>query len=105
MHSYKKYGLKANMIINRVKNKRYELHTKEIEEMFGSKALTTLPEVEVVPKSIAMHIPATLLDKHSIFSKDIFESARFFSSNSNNVQNYEKGGIISFILSLFRKYR
>ena len=104
-NNYKKFGLKSNMVINRVKNKRYEIHVKEIEEMFGSKALGVLPEAEVVPKSIAMHIPVILLDKHSVFSKSVFDAASFFPSKSINTQNYSKRGIISFIMSLFKKDR
>lgn len=104
-NNYKKLGLKSNMIINRVKNKRYEIHVKEIEEMFGSKALGVLPEAEIVPKSIAMHIPAILLDRNSVFSKSVFDAARFFSLRSINTQNYGKKGIISFIISLFKKDR
>ena len=93
------------MVINRVKNKRYEIHVKEIEEMFGSKALGVLPESEVVPKSIAMHIPAILLEKRSLFSKSILETANFFPSKPTNTQNYYKRGIISFIIGLFKKER
>jgi MinD-like ATPase involved in chromosome partitioning or flagellar assembly len=104
-NNYKKFGLKSNMVINRVKNKRYEIHVKEIEEMFGSKALGVLPESEVVPKSIAMHIPAILLEKRSLFSKAILETANFFPSKSTNTQNYYKRGIISFIIGLFKKER
>ncbi len=102
---YKKHGLKSQLLINRIRNKRYELHPAEIEETFGSKALGLIPEDETVPKSIAMHVPAYILNRKSIFSRSVYDTAHFFPSNGYNSERDPvklSGGILSFIKRLFR---
>ncbi len=99
-NSYRKHNLKSQLVINRVKNKRYELHIKEIEEMYGSKAAAVIPEDEVVPESIAMHVPAYLKDKKSAFSKAILELSRFYSLKTQDNIRTKSFGLIGLIKRL-----
>jgi MinD-like ATPase involved in chromosome partitioning or flagellar assembly len=60
---------KHRLAINRVRNLRYELHTKEISDIYEGRISAILPEDEIIPKSIGAHIPAIMLSKRSRFSK------------------------------------
>ena len=67
---YDRINLPHSLIVNRVKHKNYELALKDIEGAYEKKALAVLPESEIVPTSIAKHIPAVLLDQTNQFSKN-----------------------------------
>ncbi len=100
---YKKYGIKSQLIVNRIKNKKYEMHASEIEEAFGSRAIGLIPEDESVPESIAMHIPGYLRSRYSLFSKSIFEIGRFYGSNTNKLENnFKRKGFIWFLKKILR---
>ena len=64
-HVYDEIGLKHSLIANRIKNKKYEVSMQEIEESYEGTVTGMIPEDEVVPISIAEHIPAYLLNQRS----------------------------------------
>lgn len=66
---YDKHGIDNDVVINRFRNKPYEVSVDEIEESYGKKALVVFPEDESVPESIAMHIPVVIYDRQARFSK------------------------------------
>lgn len=78
---YNKDKLKNSLIVNRVRNKRYELSIKEIEDTFGAPALAVLPEDDVVPKSTAFHIPAYLMDQRAPFCAQLRKAAFTIAGN------------------------
>ena len=59
--AYDKEKLKHGLILNRVRNRRYEISVREIEEMYGDRVRSSIPEDEIVPISISEHIPAIML--------------------------------------------
>ena len=79
---YNKYRIKHKMMVNRTGNKRYEVHPKEISEIYEGSVMGFLPEDEIVPKSIAAHIPAVVLDRKTLFSKALREVSDRYSVNS-----------------------
>lgn len=105
---YTETKLNHNMVINRVKNKRYEFSTEEIENMYEKRALAVIPEDESVPVSISEHIPAYMTNDRSNFSRQIRILSRRYSSRMGNAQfEIEQGtkkrsgeGIIAFIKRL-----
>lgn len=74
--------LKNNLVLNRCRNKSYEISEEEIEEMYENKALGSLPEDDSVPVSIAQHIPAFSYHQASRFSRGIANIARVYSGRS-----------------------
>lgn len=98
---------KHSLIVNRVKNKRYELHTKEIGEMYEGRLIGTLPEDEIVPMSIEAHIPAILIDKKNSFSRSINDVSRYYASGNNEYNSKEsyaaKGGASGVFFGFLRR--
>jgi len=70
-NSFDKIHLKHYLVINKLGRYKYDIHPREIEETYGGKAIGMLPEDEIVPVSIAEHIPAVMLDKKARFSRAI----------------------------------
>lgn len=68
---YDRIPLKHTLVVNRVKHKNYEITTKNIEGMYENKVAGILPESELVPVSIAKHVPAILLDGSCSFSRSV----------------------------------
>lgn len=80
---YDKCGLKHKLIVNMHGSKAYELDMKVVETMCKDKPLAVLPFDDIVPKSIADHIPAYILKKDSKFCAAI-------TSLADLLQNGEK---------------
>ncbi len=104
---YGRAYVKHNLIINRVRNKSFEISVREIEEAYGNKAYGVIPEDDCVPESIALHIPAYIHKGHSKFSNNIRDMALFISSEGDRRPGYQSvkrnsGGIIAFLKRLFR---
>jgi MinD-like ATPase involved in chromosome partitioning or flagellar assembly len=68
-------GIRHSIVVNRAQKKGYELDQRDIENYCDDTPLVTMPEDEIVPKSIAEHIPAYMLNKNSPFCKRIAELA------------------------------
>ncbi|MEM0201202.1 MAG: AAA family ATPase [Candidatus Micrarchaeaceae archaeon] len=96
---------KHNLLINRIKNKNYEVNTKEIEEMYNGRIIGGLPESDIVPISIAEHIPAYILDQNNKFSKNLFLASRYYKKGAVPENNFEKNKKISlnFWSKLFKR--
>ncbi|MGC8776421.1 MAG: AAA family ATPase [Candidatus Micrarchaeia archaeon] len=106
-HSFDKLHLKHHLVINKLGMHRYELHPKEIEEAYEGKAIGILPEDEIVPMSIAEHIPAVMLSKRAKFSQAAMALAETYSAMSD-VEPQERFVKVSFwnrLWSLFRRSR
>ncbi|MDE1846026.1 MAG: AAA family ATPase [Candidatus Micrarchaeota archaeon] len=52
-----KLHLKHSIVINRVRNRRWELNVEQIEDTYGNKVSALFPEDDSVPMSIASKIP------------------------------------------------
>jgi septum site-determining protein MinD len=50
----------AGLVVNRILNKRYELHLQEIESMCNTRIIGKIPEDTNVPESIAVKIPLAM---------------------------------------------
>ena len=59
----------AGLVLNRVQNKSYEMHIKEIESTCDARILTTIAEEKVVPESISARMPAVLYAPRSAVSR------------------------------------
>ncbi len=112
-HIYSKEGLRHSLIINRVRDKRYELSIEEIEEAYRSKAQAVLPEDEIVPKSMSLHVPAVLLGPRAPFSAKVKTATRFYASKMGSealaetaadvsLRSSSGGGILGWLMRLFR---
>jgi flagellar biosynthesis protein FlhG len=107
-HIYNTEKIKHSLVVNRVKNKRYEISIGEIEDIYENRVLGVLPEDEAVPISLAQHVPAYTLNRNSAFSKNIRNLARIYVGRAD-VGELEKsdrmvrgGGVIGFLKRLFR---
>ncbi len=80
--TYNKDNVPHSLVVNRVRNKRYELSIKEMEDSYGAAAAAVLPEDDIVPRSVAVHVPAYLMDPHAPFSMKIGMLARSYVAKS-----------------------
>jgi len=104
-HAYTEQKLKHNLVINRVKNKKYEFSVEEIEDMYENRVIGVLPEDEIVPLSVSEHIPAYLINRRDSFSRSIRDLSRRYSSRLETVDvdggaRSGTGGIMAFIRRL-----
>lgn len=102
---YDKSNLKHKMALNRVRNKKYEMNADEVEEAYGDPVYALFPEDEIVPLSIAEHIPAYIIDRRSQFSRAVEQLANKYGGRlkPEYVSKYpgKSGGIIAFLKRLF----
>lgn len=70
-----------SLVLNRYGGKRYELSSREIEEMYEGKTRAVLPEDEIVPMSIEAHIPAVELNRRARFSAATLSFGSSYSLN------------------------
>lgn len=90
--------LKHNIVLNRVRSRRWELNVSEIEETYGSKVSAIFPEDDNVPMSIAAHIPAFLFNKRAPFPNAMEGFSRGYSLRTEIQPGYRTGGgIIGFL--------
>lgn len=105
---YTSNKLKHNLVINKVRNRRYEFSVEEIEDMYENKTISILPDDDSVPQSISQHIPIDLRYPKSNFSLAMKQLARRYASRLGSIQlNSPRGdsesrrkGILGFILGL-----
>ncbi|MGI0141416.1 MAG: AAA family ATPase [Candidatus Micrarchaeales archaeon] len=84
--------LKHNIVLNRVRSRKWELNVGEIEETYGSKVSAIFPEDDTVPMSIAAHIPAYLFSRNAPFSKGMQNFSRGYSLRTENQPQFGTGG-------------
>ena len=77
---YARSHLAHRLVANRIRNRRYELHISEMEDVYGDRVFSQLPEDDIVPVSVAEHIPAYILNRRAPFSKGINDLARRYGS-------------------------
>ena len=75
---YDHISLKHTLVVNRVKHKNYEITSKTIGGMYEGKVTAILPESELVPVSIAKHIPAVILNVRDPFSKIVNQLSEIY---------------------------
>lgn len=111
---YEGNRLKHNLVVNRVGNRRYEFTLGEIEDMYENKAISILPEDEVVPMSVSQHIPACMGYPKSNFARAVRELTRRYASRLGSIQitsqrseeasgTAEKRGVIHGLLGRLKK--
>ena len=71
-HKYNRSKLRHSLIVNKIRDTRYELSFDDIMDMYGGDYASQLPEDDAVPEGIAAHIPAYNLKPRSRFSRSIF---------------------------------
>lgn len=102
-HIYDKMDIKRSFVVNRVRNRRYELSISEIEDVCRERMMAALPEDENVPISIAEHIPAYLISPRCAFSRGVRELSRRYASRTGSMREKEEGrGVLDYILRLLR---
>lgn len=106
---YNKENVKHELVINRVANRKYELSIGELEDAYGGKSISVLPEDPMVPRSEAAHIPALLFDGKAPFSSAIKNLARFYAAKRGGdymsfFSILPSGGIFGRIGLFFRKF-
>ena len=69
--TYNKYHLTHKLVINRVREDKFELDESRIEQLYGDIAYGMLPEDRIVQESEVKHVPAYLLNRKSLFSLSI----------------------------------
>ena len=104
---YEKAHLKHSLVVNMVRNARYELSYNEILDMYGGEINGLLYEDEAVPASIAAHIPAYVFKPRARFSRGVGELSRRYVSRSGADYATEKvaaaGGLFAWFRMLFAR--
>ncbi len=77
---YSKRNMKTNIVVNMVKNKKYELSMPDIQELSEVRVIAMMPDDEEVSVSTAEHIPVYVYDKKSKFSKAVIDLANIYVS-------------------------
>jgi septum site-determining protein MinD len=67
------------LVLNRYRNKNYEISPKEIEETLGHDIISLLPEDRKLPKSLAMMKPFTLMHPKRKLSKKYIQLAELIT--------------------------
>ena len=101
---FDKAHLKHNLVINKVMNRRYELHHKEMEQMYENRIISTFQYDEYVMLSTAESIPACLYKKEAKFSRAINDLADMYAAKSGIVRTTDSNhGIFSWFSSKLRR--
>ena len=58
----------GGLVVNRVQNRKWEMHPEEIESACDMRVLAQIPEDRIVPESIAARIPAVIYSPRSAFA-------------------------------------
>ena len=84
-------------------DRKYELHTREIEEMYEGRVIGSLPEDDIVPISIEEHIPAYIMDYRNRFSKAVAQASRYYANGNEQYQErVSENNKKSFFKSVFK---
>ena len=98
-----KHKITHALLVNRAKNKRFEISKREIDELYGKISYGPVPEDEDVQESIAQHIPTLIKYGRSPFSKSIQAiSYMYLAKKGRAVSEQSKGlttggGLIGFL--------
>ncbi len=101
---YDQIGVKHNIVVNRIRNKRYEISVGEIEEIYEKRVRGAIPEDDVVPISVSEHIPAYVISPNSRFSVTVRAIARKYASRDSRLTaGFESSGIMARIVQFLRR--
>ncbi|MCS7123463.1 MAG: hypothetical protein RMJ17_02740, partial [Candidatus Aenigmarchaeota archaeon] len=67
------------LVLNRVKNKKYEMLEEEIKTLTGLNIIGKIPEDENVEKSVNLRIPLVFLNKNSKAAREIIKISAFIA--------------------------
>lgn len=90
----------AGVVVNRIMNRRYELHMSEIESLCNTRIVGKIPEDVRVPESIAAKIPVAIYAPKSPASIALQQLASEVSGV--RIKPIRSGGIFSRLLEFFR---
>lgn len=94
---FNKYHIIHKLVINRVKDDKYELDEDRIEKIYGDIAYAMLPEDRLVTESEAVHMPAYVIDRKSQFALSIDDLCRAYMLKAGEPTLEKKdGGIKKF---------
>lgn len=94
---YDNIGKPHNLVVNRIKNKKYEISTGELEEIYEKKLMVDILEEEIVPISISEHIPAYIIGPNTEFYKSINKIARRYIKGAVPPTAQQQTGFQQFI--------
>ena len=89
------------IVLNRVKNQRYELKTEEIEQLTNLPVIATIPEDENAIKSTNSKVPLVSMYPNSLGSRAFFKLA----ADLVGEKYYYKPGLIERIVNIFKRNR
>ncbi|MDE1865748.1 MAG: P-loop NTPase [Candidatus Micrarchaeota archaeon] len=75
---YLKYHLLHKLVINRVKEAKFDMTEEMIEKLYGDVAYALVPEEKTVAESESRHMPAYLINRTSLFSISIDDLCRSY---------------------------
>lgn len=104
-HLYDKEEMRHSLVINRVRNKKFELSIGEMEGAYGNKASAVIPEDDAVQESESMHLPAYVSRKGSAFARSIEDLALFIGNKSGTPLHRSAFIRRSFFYRIFRFFR
>ncbi len=103
---YDKIMLKHSLVVNKVKNTRYELDMEAIRDMYGGEVQGVLYDDNAVSESLAVHVPVCIFRKRSRFSRSMRELAEHYATErgADYTGGFERrGGFVELMRSLFGK--
>jgi len=93
----------AGLVVNRILNKRYELHMKEIESMCNTRIIGKIPEDMRVPESIAVKVPVTMYAPRTPASAAFGQLASELCGKRIQQPFYARGDVFSRLLDFFKR--
>jgi septum site-determining protein MinD len=93
----------AGLVVNRILNKRYELHMQEIESMCNTRIIGKIPEDARVPESIAVKVPLTLYSPKSPASVAMNRIATELCGKTIREPRYYSIGILAGFINFFKR--
>jgi MinD-like ATPase involved in chromosome partitioning or flagellar assembly len=93
----------AGLVVNRVLNKKYELHMQEIESLCNTRIIAKIPEDPGVPESIAAKVPITMYYPSSPASLAITQLARELSGKRISQPQYARVGFFGRFLNFVKR--
>lgn len=85
-------------VLNKVRNKKYELSSREVEQMTGTTVITSIPFADSIMESVIAKTPA--IDSSSKISKHFLHVAEFLVEGSTRESS---GSMFSHLRNLFAR--
>lgn len=94
----------AGLVVNRILNKKYELHMQEIESLCNTRIIAKIPEDPGVPESIAIKVPVTMYRPKSPASLAINQLARELSGKRISQPQYAGAGFFGRFINFVKRF-